>query len=229
MRHKIDSIAQFLRLAACCVYCNQSFKGPYAICPACTELLATLNNPCVGCALPQTTQDTVCHACRKQRPGFDQILVRYRFEDPLRTVLHEFKYREGLYLRSFMVKLLLDALPENYRPDCLIPMPIHRAKLKQRGFNQTTVLTKALARQLMWPWDGTLCSKLRNTPAQAHLDAKQRQNNMEHAFAAHALPYKHIAVIDDLLTTGNTANALARCLKRQGAERVDIWCCARAT
>lgn len=127
-----------------------------------------------------------------------------------------------------MAKLMLDAWPcEDYQPNCLVPVPMHPARLRKRGFNQAAELTKILAKQVKIPCDLTLCEKKINTMTQVNLDSKHRNRNLQQAFVAKANTHQHITLIDDLLTTGSTANAVALALKKQGVARVDIWCLAR--
>ena len=124
---------------------------------------------------------------------------------------------------------MLHALKKNTRQaQCLIPVPIHPKKLKQRGFNQAVILTKLLAKQLNLPYDLNSCKKIKHTLPQANLDRKQRRNNLHQAFQVTPIPYQQVILIDDLLTTGSTANELACTLKKSGVTQVDVWCCARA-
>lgn len=104
---------------------------------------------------------------------------------------------------------------------------MHPQRIKQRGYNQAAILAKALAKKLKLPCDLLHCQKIINTPPQASLDREQRHKNLHQAFRVRTLPYQHVALIDDLLTTGSTANELALTLKKAGIQRVDVWCCAR--
>ena len=104
---------------------------------------------------------------------------------------------------------------------------MHPIRLRQRGFNQAAELAKQLAHTLNLPFDLFSCKKIINTAAQAGLNEQQRRKNLRDAFEAKPLPYQHITLVDDLLTTGSTANDLAKVLKKQGVTRVDVWCCAR--
>jgi ComF family protein len=159
----------------------------------------------------------------------DNTHVACRFEEPLRTLLHEFKYHEGLYLCSFLATLIRDALPRGAETtQCLIPVPMHRKRLQQRGFNQAAELAKHLGKILQLPYDLHHCTKIINTPPQAQLNAEERKKNLLNAFHVSPLPYEHITLIDDLITTGNTVNELAKTFKQQGVARVDVWCCAKA-
>lgn len=231
MRHKIASITQMLRLPAICGLCNQYHPGPLAICAQCTALLKPLGPACQYCALPlpDATFLTCGHCCRK-KPYVDKVITAYCFEEPLRTLLHEFKYRKGLYLSTFLTSLMLHALPQGkYVTEHLIPVPMHPQRLRQRGFNQAAELAKQLSHRLKLPYDLSYCRKIVNTASQAGLNAQARRKNLRHAFQAKSGNDQHVTLVDDLLTTGSTANELARVLKNQGVQQVDLWCCARVS
>ncbi len=176
-----------------------------------------------------STEFDVCGACIKQKPPLEKTIAPFYYQEPLRHLLHLFKYQQGLYLSDFLSNLIIDALnPEILNTACLIPVPMHRKKMQQRGFNQAVELTKQLAKKLNKPYGLDYCKKIINTPPQASLSAKQRLTNLKQAFTTTLPPYQHITLIDDLLTTGSTANQLAFAFKQQGVTRVDLWCCARA-
>ncbi|ARB92218.1 amidophosphoribosyltransferase [Legionella longbeachae] len=184
---------------------------------------------CHHCAYPlPDTQFLVCGHCIKNPPSFDRAFIKYTFEEPLRTLLHQFKYHNGLYLTSFLSYLIFKSLSSQVEmPQCLIPVPMHPQRIKRRGFNQAAILARSLAKKFKLPCDLFSCQKTLNTKPQAGLDEKQRKINLRSAFVTHQLPYQHVAIIDDLLTTGNTANELAYTLKKSGVKQVDVWCCAR--
>jgi ComF family protein len=170
----------------------------------------------------------ICGTCCVTLPVVDRVITHYRFTEPLRTLIHAFKYDSALYLSSWLTQLLLDAKPEGYTSECLIPVPLHPTKLHQRGFNQAALLTKALSNHLNLPHGLDRCKKVVITAPQAGLSATHRQTNLNHSFRAKRLPYQHVTLIDDVYTTGATANTIATLLKKQGVIRVDVWCCARA-
>lgn len=229
MRQKRFIVTQSLRLPSICALCNQFHRNNLAVCAQCIELLTPLGPACRYCAYPlPDTHYLICGRCIKKPPYFDRTLVAYRFEEPLRSLLHRFKYHNGLYLSSFLSHLMMQAIKtEDKKPHCLIPVPMHPKRIRHRGFNQAAILAKSLARKLRIPCDVGACQKIINTAPQAGLDAEQRQKNLRHAFKTKTLPYQHVALIDDLLTTGATANELALTLKKSGVQQVDIWCCAR--
>lgn len=231
MRHKITSISQRLRLPAICVLCNHYHRGRLAVCAECHPLLSPIGPACHYCALPLPDTDfLVCGHCCKDKPSVDRAIAPYYFEEPLRSLLHEFKYHEGLYLCSFLANILMTAIPkEALNTECLIPIPMHPKRLQQRGFNQAAELAKHLSRAFNIPYALSHCKKIINTAPQAELTATERRKNLRDAFHASPLPYQHVTLVDDLLTTGSTVNALAKTLKQLGVTRVDVWCCARAT
>jgi ComF family protein len=190
-------------------------------------LLPPIQHGCERCRLPLIDKKKLCAQCLSNNPSFNQVLCHYLFEEPLRALIHTFKYQENLSLMPLMRKLMLDAKPAEYRPDCLIPVPMHQRKLRLRGFNQAALLTKCLSKDLDVPYELSLCRKTTDTEPQASLSLKRRQENLKRAFVSKANGYKHVTIIDDLVTTGSTVNALALSLKEAGVERVDVWCIAR--
>ena len=199
-------------------------------------------NLCILCAQRNDSKQIVCSFCNRliqqyamplsiesSASAINQVITAYRYEEPLRTLLHTFKYHQGLYLTSFLVHLMLQAPFDSAQTDCFIPVPMHRKRLQQRGFNQAAHLAQRLSRICQRPCINHACQKIKNTAPQAGLNAHQRQINLKNAFVSRTLPYKHITLVDDLYTTGSTANEIATVLKDKGAKRVDIWCCARAT
>lgn len=230
MRLKLSSIPQLLSPPSICALCNQYQHHSLTVCPSCFEYFTPLGFACQYCAQPLPEDCFLCcGSCIRQKPHFDCVRTSFRFEEPLRTLLHEFKYHSGLYLSRFLTQLMLSAQSKPFETECLLPVPMHPQRLRQRGYNQAAVLATRLARMLRYPVDLSSCTKIINTASQADLSRKNRKKNLRNSFIVHALPYKRITIVDDLLTTGSTANELARVLKKQGAEYVDIWCVARAT
>ena len=229
MRQKLFSITQRFALPSICALCNQFHNGPLAVCAFCTQLIRPLGPSCQYCAHPLADNvHLICGSCIKKKPHFDRAFIPYIFEEPLRGLLHQFKYTKGLYLSTFLSHLMLQSSKcMTQKPECLIPVPIHPIRLRQRGFNQAAILTKLLAKQLQIPYDFNSCQKIMNTAPQASLNKEQRQKNLRHVFHTRAMPYQHVMLVDDLMTTGSTANELALTLKKSGLRQVDIWCCAR--
>lgn len=210
--------------------CATYFKEKAPLCNSCKELLKTITACCPICALPYNAPSSLpCSQCQDHRPHFDRVLCSYVYEEPLRTLIHHFKYHGGLFLRRYFAQLMLKSL-EDLSPlelGCLVPVPMHPKKLQQRGFNHAAILTKILARQLSIPYDLNLCTKLINTQSQAQLSRTERQQTIRGSFRSRPHAYPTITLVDDLLTTGSTANELAGLIKQQAPCNVNIWCLAR--
>ena len=216
------------RMPALSYLCNRYHTQQHALCASCNDLIEPLGPACEYCATPlPDIKPMICGACCIKRLAVDRVITHYRFAEPLRTLIHAFKYDAALYLRSWLTQLLLDAKPEGYTTECLIPVPLHPTKLRQRGFNQAALLTQTLSHHLKLPHALDGCRKIAVTLPQAGLSAAQRQTNLNRSFQAQPLPYQHITLIDDVYTTGATANSIALLLKKQGLKRIDVWCCAR--
>ncbi|WP_371744922.1 ComF family protein [Methylobacter sp. S3L5C] len=115
------------------------------------------------------------------------------------------------------------------RPDLILPVPLHKIRYQQRGFNQAIEIAKTVAKELKIPLDLNSCIKHRDTPHQTALTAKQRRKNIKNAFSIiNPIHAQHIAILDDVMTTGSTAHELAYLLKKAGVDQVDVWVCARA-
>jgi len=222
-------ISHMLRLPTICLLCHQYHRAQYAICSECESELPLLGPACVTCARPFLESSVIpCGKCLTKKPYLDHIIAIYRFEEPLRSLMHNFKYREGLYLTGLFAHLMLNTQQINlHATECLIPIPMHHSRLKQRGFNQSAILARALGKACAIPYELKACKKIRNTSPQAELSAVDRAHNLKDAFQVNQLPYKNITLIDDLLTTGHTANEVAKALKNQGVTTVNLWCLAR--
>ncbi len=140
------------------------------------------------------------------------------------------KFRQGLELANYLCGIMGEVFFNDgtTRPDCIIPVPLHRRRLISRGYNQSVELARPLARQLMVNLDTHSCKRIRNTIPQSDLPAKKRRGNVRNAFSVtEGISYRHVLIIDDVITTGSTVNELARTLYRAGVTRVDVLACAK--
>jgi len=145
-------------------------------------------------------------------------------------LLLQLKFHQKLHLATLLGGLLADGVEgrEAPLPECLLPVPLHSRRLSERGYNQAQELARVLSSRLNIPLEISLCTRQRETTPQTALDGKERRRNLRGAFTVRkgALP-RHIAIIDDVVTTGTTVSELARTLRRYGVERVEVWACAR--
>jgi len=156
-------------------------------------------------------------------------LLRYR--SPVSELIRGLKFGGRLYVARLLGGLMAERLAARGTavPERIIPVPLHPRRQRQRGFNQALELARPIARRLGAVLDHDTCRRTRNTRAQSELGARQRRTNVRGAFAATGrLEARHVAVVDDVITTGHTTDELARLLKTHGAERVEVWAAARA-
>lgn len=198
------------------------------ICAACHADLPWHDSPsCSVCGIPTPMGET-CGNCLRNPPMFDvtQAALEYRF--PVDAMLRRYKYSGFLAVAELMAILLAERLQNKTRPDLLVPMPLHRTRLQERGFNQAAEIARVLCRHLHLPLDLDACSRTRPTPPQAGLDLQERRRNLRGAFACHRdLTGKHVVLLDDIMTTGASLDNLARAVKEAGATRVTCWVVAR--
>lgn len=203
------------------------------ICRDCFNDLPRNHICCYRCAEPFETaiqKPQLCGHCLKSAPSFDESHAPFLYDDGLRFLITQLKFHRQFKHARLLSTLLALYLADNVElPECIIPVPLHPYRYRERGFNQSIEIARHLAGQLSLPIDFNSCIRNRDTAHQTDLVAKQRRKNMRHAFSVnHTLAYRHVAIVDDVMTTGATVAALASALKKHGVSRVDVWVCARA-
>lgn len=219
-----------------CLVCDESSGTADPVCSACETELPWLMEHCEVCALPLPATGLVCGQCLKQPAAFKQVVAPWTYSFPIDSLISRFKHQARWPLGHLLAHLLGQFLQHRYedaalaRPDSLLPVPLARKRLRERGFNQAAMLARWLSEDLNIPWDEHLLSRPRETVAQQDLDARTRKRNLHQAFAladGAQVKGRHLALIDDVLTTGATASSLARLLMDAGARQVDVYCLAR--
>ncbi|MDD5180255.1 MAG: ComF family protein [Gallionellaceae bacterium] len=208
-----------------CLLCGAPSRNG-AWCVPCDAALPYLTAPhCPVCALP-TPNGATCGRCLKQAPQFKHTVAVFAYAFPLDKLVQALKFNEQLLL----ARQLADKLAQRVevRPDCIVAMPLHPARLRERGFNQSLELARHLADKLNIPLLSHACQRVRDTPPQSSLPWQERVKNMRKAFTcSEDLPGKHVAVVDDVMTSGASVNALAHALRQAGARKVSAWVVAR--
>lgn len=134
------------------------------------------------------------------------------------------------YLLGKLLAEYIKGLPLAAMPEVMIPVPLHPKRLRERGFNQSTEIAKLLKKYLTLPINQSILVREKYTQAQTRLKAKDRSRNLKDAFCSlKSTNYEHIALIDDVMTTGSTAQEASKILKKQGTKQISVWCLARAT
>ena len=218
-----------------CLLCDEPADTPHSLCSNCEAELPWLREQCRVCALPLPSAGLVCGSCLKLPPNFDRVEVPWRYAFPVDSLITRFKHQAkwplGRLLGELLSQHLLHAFAEGLpRPDLLLPVPLALPRQRQRGFNQAALLGQWLGERLQLPLQAHWLQRIGDTQAQQQLDAAARKRNLRRAFALAAdaqVRGRHLALVDDVLTTGATAENLARLLKRAGAARVDVYCLAR--
>jgi len=220
-----------------CAVCGQQ-SGARALCAAC-EAVLPLSFPrrreqtvalCPVCALP-TADGAVCGACLRSPPHFDATLAVFNYAFPVEHLVQALKYRRHLPLAGWLAETLaetINAREGTQDADCIVPLPLSPARIRQRGFNQAQEIARPLARALNLPLLPDACHRVRDSAPQASLPWKARHANIRHAFECRVdFTGQRVAVVDDVMTTGATLNEFARVLKQHGAARVENWVAAR--
>ena len=229
-----NNLSKFLPPGSCCL-CDAPVVHAWDLCGACSLELPRSSHRCRICALPLgNAGDDLCGHCMKQKPAFDQCLTVYAYAHPMDYLVRRFKYHQDLQVGRLLGQLWQQdvlARPEYLidPPQCLLPVPLHPNRLRQRGFNQALEMIRPAAKSLNIPVSTAACARIVDTAQQSSMTAKNRKTNIKHAFSANLSSAYHIAVIDDVMTTGATADAVAHCLKQAGVEKVSIWVLARAS
>lgn len=203
-----------------CLGCG---RGRSFLCPDCLESFPRLDSPfCSICADPGVTG--ACRNCQNLANtgslGIQGIRAPYLMEGLVSDAVHSFKYRNYRVAAPTLALALSQYLNNNPLPgDILAPVPLHRKKLRERGYNQAGLLARELAKETGLPFDGNLLARTRHAPAQASSGSRQqRRDNIEGAFECRrALAGQSIILVDDVCTTGSTLNSCARALKEAGA------------
>lgn len=168
----------------------------------------------------------MCGHCLRKPPRFARTVAAYAYAFPVDKLIQAYKFGASLQLARSLAERMLPHIA--VRPDCIVPMPLHPLRLRERGFNQSLLLARELGAQLDLPVLAQACLRTRNTAPQSELPWKERGKNMRKAFVAGAaVAGRHVAVVDDVMTTGASLNELAQALRHAGATEVSTWVVAR--
>ncbi|MEI7841638.1 MAG: ComF family protein [Gallionellaceae bacterium] len=194
-------------------------------CAACdADLPRLIASHCPVCALPSFS-GALCGKCLKHPPSFNHTVAAFAYAFPIDKLIQAVKFSEHLTL----VNRFADALIANIETsaDGIVAMPLHPQRLQERGFNQSQLLARRVGQRLKIPLLN-VCQRTRNTAPQSTLAWKERDKNMRAAFSCSAdLTGKHVAIVDDVMTTGASIEELAHTLKQAGADKVSAWVIAR--
>lgn len=215
-------------MASRCLLCSEPGSHGRDLCNACNDALPWNRCACPRCAIPLPSPD-VCGECLKKPPHVTATHACFVYGFPLDRLVPRFKFHSDLAAGRLLAELMVEGLAGASVPDALIPVPLHLTRLRKRGYDQALELARPLSRALQIPLLADRLLRTRATAPQSELHADARQRNLRGAFALQAglaMP-QHVALVDDVMTTGATLEAAAKTLLRAGVARVDAWVCAR--
>ncbi len=218
-----------------CCLCGLRSHRTLPLCRECEAELQPNRHRCPGCAIPLAAgsgEPAPCGSCQQRPPAFDAVIAPWLYSEHMAHLVHRWKYRGETRLTPLLAYLWLRETPAPAPVDLLVPVPLHWRKLWRRGFNQSDLLARQLCRLCpgiaVCGCHGRLVRRVRPTAPQSGINATERRRNLRGAFTTlDTCATLRIAIVDDVLTTGATAEAMARALRAAGASAVEVWCLAR--
>ena len=220
-----------------CLLCLGHADSHSGLCSQCFADIQATKIACAQCAIPLAAneQQKVCGSCLASPPFFDSTVAattyRVHYQTPIRTLLAQLKYRRQLTVARTLAQLLATRLRDRHTamPEYIVPVPLSRERLRERGYNQAHEIACLLARTLGVRLAATCIHKHSGRLPQTGLSRLHRQRNATGAYRLHKFyGARRVAIVDDVMTTGATVNEIARLLKRHQVAYVEAWVVARA-
>lgn len=209
-----------------CALCGTA-SGDSVVCAQCEAALPRLSSCCAWCAAA-LAHAGICGQCQRRAPAYDAAIAAFEYRFPVDRVIHRFKYSADLAMGRWLALELALRATEEARPELLVAPPLTAARLRERGFNQALEIARTVGKRLGLRCAIAALEKVRETAPQPGLTRSARRRNLRHAFRCRVrLSGEHVAIVDDVMTTGATAEAIATILKAAGAGRVSVWTVAR--
>lgn len=217
----------------CCICRN--FASTMDLCESCKAELPWVVDRCYRCGLRLEGRDEhiLCERCQNNPPHFSRVCALFSYDPPIQRLITGLKFGNQLSNGRVLGELLKEKIQSWYQglvlPQAILPVPLHFKRLRQRGFNQSYELIRPFLKHSRIPCLYKTVKRSRHTKPQSGLNEEIRRLNVKNAFHVQSIKdYKHLAIVDDVVTTGSTVNALSIALKQQGAEHIDVWCICRA-
>lgn len=203
----------------------------WGICSRCTATLTPRHALCPQCSLPALSSIVPCGRCLQNPPPWQRLVTVNDYQPPLSSLIHRLKFTGHPELAPALARLLLLRIRQSSglpRPDRLVSVPLSQRRQWWRGFNQSDLLCRPLAHWLDCPWQRAAIVRTRHTVPQHQLSAYRRKHNLRNAFQLTlSVKDQHIALVDDVVTTGSTVGEIGRLLWQKGAASVQVWCVCR--
>ena len=204
-----------------CAACGR--RASDVLCRACFEALPRIEGPrCERCGLPTAFETYVCDACATLDFGFESARAPLKYEGTGKEIVHALKYRGyRTVVERVMAPLMVGVLENGTHFDAVVPVPLHRSRLRKRGFNQAALMADAVAKEINTPFSDKI-EAVRKTRDQVELTAPERKANVSGAFRLREPVRGKILLVDDVFTTGATTSECAETLARSGASEVHV-------
>ncbi len=218
-----------------CVICGlNSQHVNIDLCSYCCKHLPWLKNACYHCGLELQDNNSIkCNKCNDNVPMFNRCCALWQYSPPIPRLMSGLKFGGKLNVAYTCGALLAIAIKTKWYktqalPEIIIPVPLHRKRLQQRGYNQALEISRPISKALQIPIDVLTCQRIKHTKPQTRLSKVNRVQNLTAAFKVLPHKYQHVALVDDVVTTASTIRAISKALTATGVTHVDIWCVARA-
>lgn len=227
-------------LPSTCIVCGQVAKSDYSICDECSCELPKLSDCCRRCGTELNgglSKNYCCTSCQLTPPSFAACTAVFPYVSPISKLVADFKFSARFDIGYSLSRVLASAFNTHYfgaaKPELLLPVPLHKSRLGSRGFNQASEICNVLSKYCGVSSSHSILTKIRNTEPQTSMSsAAARKANLHKAFAVNSptdlAGVTHIALVDDVVTTMATTEAISRMLHKQQNCRIDVWCLARA-
>lgn len=229
-----------------CVLCDTPTASAFSLCHACILELPYNHHACPQCGLGLSIEEeelasskieaiatSVCENCQIAPPIYNETLSPFIYTAAIRYLIIGLKFNKQLLYAHLLGTLLADAVQDHYSlqdlPEFLLPVPLHKNRVRRRGFNQSVEISRIVSQRLQIPILSRHLIKTHATAPQAELSAQQRQENLRQSFQIRdKIPNARIAIIDDVITTGSTMNEVTQIVRKSGIKKsIYAWSCAR--
>lgn len=231
----LKTLEQWIFPNYCCC-CQQYTDQGHDLCAACKVALPWVENRCFQCGLVLTSglESVRCQTCQDKPPVFDRLCALFSYEPPVIQWITGLKFGQRLAYGRILGELLAEQIAYTWYktgplPQAVFPVPLHAQRLRHRGFNQVVELLLPQQHLSLVPVMLDVCQRVRATAPQVALNKERRKRNLQGIFEMiKPVTFEHVAIMDDVVTTGSTVAALSQALKSAGVDQIDVWTICRA-
>lgn len=231
-RKRINQLINTILHNSVCWSCGLWHKGSSLCCDACLDNLPKIYKPCRLCGLSNPQNPPICSQCLYKAPKWQHMVAPLEYDGAIKHLIIELKFHQKLKILSQLTQLVIPYFEHvQDKPEVLVPVPLSKQRYLDRGFNQSNEIAIIIGKYLNIPVLSDACIRIRDTQSQSTIEFKNRKSNIKNAFevSSELSQFKHIAIVDDVITTGSTVSELTRMCQKQGVNEIDIWVLARTS